>query len=561
MKLSIIIPSFKRADLLDFGLQSLAKQDIPYSYEVIVLNDGIEDNTEEVCKKYEKRLNVKYIFTGQRNLNGDIKWRCPGFVFNIGVKEAKGEILILTCPEIFLLGDIGVIRMVEPILKNKKLLTIPDKARDDRDSVFLNKIKENVNFNRFSEQVKIYNTIKNPLVVTLPFFMGMSKDEFIAIGGYDEDFVGYCFDDTDFVARLIANGCTYHKIDLHVIHLYHSRHRYGLPEIMKKWKYNQKLWEEKEKNIQDHIVANKNKRIIPPEQGLVSIPSIEEKSYSYWVLKRIPKIAHFYWGNKTLPYLRYLTVFSFAKHNPDWEIRFYYPKSEHMQKVSPVPEHTYQFTGKDYYDELRKLPVKFIGVDFRLLNLSNELSEVHKSDFLRWHLLSIVGGLWSDMDIIYFKPMTSISINTSEHTELNTVVSLHHKYPHSVGFMLSSPDNGYYRYIYQKAKANFDSKEYESVGVLLLNPEFPTLESIKSRFPNLTVKSISPETVYAYDAHSASVPTIYQSSNMEKYTKDSIGLHWYAGHPLAKKYIIEVTYTNYSNYNNVLGKTIQRAYK
>ena len=38
-------------------------------------------------------------------------------------------------------------------------------------------------------------------------------------------------------------------------------------------------------------------------------------------------------------------------------------------------------------------------------NLSNEISEVKKSDFLRWHILSTEEGLWSDMDILYLKSM------------------------------------------------------------------------------------------------------------------------------------------------------------
>ena len=52
-----------------------------------------------------------------------------------------------------------------------------------------------------------------------------------------------------------------------------------------------------------------------------------------------------------------------------------------------------------------------IQVDFQIYNFNNDMPEVHKSDFLRLELLSTIGGLWSDMDIIYFKPMNSLYFN------------------------------------------------------------------------------------------------------------------------------------------------------
>ena len=44
-----------------------------------------------------------------------------------------------------------------------------------------------------------------------------------------------------------------------------------------------------------------------------------------WQLN-IPKIFHVYWGGGVMPYIRFLTVKSFMKYNPDWEIMFWYPK-------------------------------------------------------------------------------------------------------------------------------------------------------------------------------------------------------------------------------------------
>ena len=142
-----------------------------------------------------------------------------------------------------------------------------------------------------------------------------------------------------------------------------------------------------------------------------------------WHLTKIPKIAHFYWGNEKLPYLRYLTISSFCKYNPDWKVRFYYPKYRQTKKTWNSKEHKYEIiVKKDYTEELKKLPITFVEIDFESLDLSNDLTEVHKSDYLRWFLLANVGGLWSDMDIIYIDSMNNISLNINDNNELNTLI-------------------------------------------------------------------------------------------------------------------------------------------
>jgi len=289
-------------------------------------------------------------------------------------------------------------------------------------------------------------------------------------------------------------------------------------------------------------------------------------SVKVWKLEKIPKKAHFYWGNATLPYLRYLTLLSFYRHNPDWEINLYVPEKPYTGACLDT-QSAFKFEGRDYFPNLRgiskikirTLTDKFIKETCKGLEKDYlSRAEVYKSDFLRWHLLSTVGGLWSDMDIMYFKSMNDMEINKYYNKDINTVISLHPKYKHSVGFMLSSPNNPYYAYILKKAKENFHPEHYQSIGVTLLNPEFPTVESINKRFPGIKAIDIPITTVYAY--HALIIPAIYNYKNINYYDKNSIGLHWYAGHHLAKEYINKVTHRNYSEFNNVLCRTIAKVY-
>ncbi len=557
---SILIPCFKRVELLKWGLYSLAKQESPYPFEVIVLNDGIKDETKKICDEFSDRLNIRYIFTGHRN-EKKIQWRCPGFCLNIGVKKAKSDYIILSCPEIFHLDKFAVKKTIEQLKLRRKIMVRP-KGWDDQKNeylVYVKKTKGNVDLNYSLENIEKLDT-------KLPFFLGFHKEEFMCIGGYDEDFIGWAYDDTDFIMRMQKYSCRYVEIDSKIVHLYHPRHRQGIEETRKMYLHNKKLYEYK--NKRGVLYSNKDREWGVINKDVDSYIKNVENIGDVWKFKHIPKVAHFYWGNSTLPFLRYLSVLSFKIHNPDWKIKFYVPPKSYAGDCLDTQQ-PFKFTGVDYFPNLKTIKnIEIITVNFDFINnvceglekkyLSRQ--EVYRSDFLRWHLLSTEGGMWADMDVMFFKPISNMYINQQDNSEATTLICLHPKYGHSVGFMLSAPNNKYYANILQKAKKSFNPIDYQSIGVNLLNVDFKTIDSIEKKFSNLKgkVKNIPVTTVYGYDA--LVIPTIYNYSDMSRYTSNSIGLHWYAGHHLAKKYINSITHLNYTDFKNVLARTIKKVY-
>ena len=252
MDLSIIIPSFKREELLRWGLTSLSLQKVYSKFEVIVLNEGIEDGTEEVCKKFKDKLDIKYLFTGKRNTS-ELKWRVPGFAINIGAKQASGRNIIISCPEIYLIEE-DIIQQYINILNSIPKALVITNGKDDADSVFLNNLNDNSKIS-LSEMYDL-SARMSFLNTKFPFFLGVNRKEFVNIGGYDEDFVGYCWDDKDIVDRLVWNGGHYYKVDGRIVHLFHSRVlRPGVGEKQKEWLYNQSLYNQKI----NQIVRNKDK--------------------------------------------------------------------------------------------------------------------------------------------------------------------------------------------------------------------------------------------------------------------------------------------------------------
>ncbi len=235
-KISIIITTFQRVHLLRWGLYSLSLQNIPWDFETIVINDGVDDETEEICNLYKDKLHLKYVFSGQRNLDKESSWRVPGFAINIGVKQSCGDILVLSCAEMLHINP-TIPRLTLPILENPKLLGIP-LGKDDRDGAFLECIERNNGV----FDLDTLNRCAN-LYTKMPFLMALHRSAYFEIGGYDEDFIGVAYDDRDFMDRLLRNGCDYCQTDAVTVHLYHPRAEgYYEGEGPSAWDYNKDLF-------------------------------------------------------------------------------------------------------------------------------------------------------------------------------------------------------------------------------------------------------------------------------------------------------------------------------
>lgn len=87
---SIIIPTYNRKDVLVEALLSLNKVDYPKNlFEVVVVNDGSSDGTEEVIKSIRKKINYnfKYFNGGRKGIS---------YAKNIAIKKSRGEVIIST---------------------------------------------------------------------------------------------------------------------------------------------------------------------------------------------------------------------------------------------------------------------------------------------------------------------------------------------------------------------------------------------------------------------------------------------------------------------------------
>jgi len=93
IKLSVIVPTFNRAKLLNNTLKSISNQIFDKEdFEVIVVDNGSTDNTKEVTAQFQNKINYLYYYYDAT----------PGLHIgrHIGLKRAKSEILVYTDDDI-----------------------------------------------------------------------------------------------------------------------------------------------------------------------------------------------------------------------------------------------------------------------------------------------------------------------------------------------------------------------------------------------------------------------------------------------------------------------------
>ncbi|WP_268624250.1 glycosyltransferase [Paenibacillus alvei] len=85
---SIVIPTFNRSKLLEYTIKSLLKQNAsPYMYEIIIVDDGSTDETQQMVQKYMENNHIVYFFQDKKGYR-------VSSARNTGINNARGNTII-----------------------------------------------------------------------------------------------------------------------------------------------------------------------------------------------------------------------------------------------------------------------------------------------------------------------------------------------------------------------------------------------------------------------------------------------------------------------------------
>lgn len=281
---------------------------------------------------------------------------------------------------------------------------------------------------------------------------------------------------------------------------------------------------------------------------------------SEWHLKNIPQTMFFYWGAPKISFMRICGLISFAALNPDWKTVLMVPSHLHNKRTWTSKEHRNRYQGPNHHALLEaaaaKYNIEIQTVDMERYDLPNDMSEVHKSDFLRLAKLADEGGFYSDTDIVFFRPISQLQVNTVGNAKATNLFCHNARNRvHYVGFFGSSPDNQIFKDLASRAHARIklghQKMPYQEIGCKLFERLMPW-EKMKKRYPDCHSINMSTHEVYAYD-HKG-FKALYQKGKVDPSKWDfGIGIHWFGGHPSSASVETNLQPPNVAQYSLRIG--------
>lgn len=275
-------------------------------------------------------------------------------------------------------------------------------------------------------------------------------------------------------------------------------------------------------------------------------------------MNKFPKQAHFYWGYTPMPWLNALSLYSFRRHNPDWKVILYSPTGLSRRAGWKTGEQSVPYSGVDYAGSAWCIESvdEFRIMDYEGIGMSNDMHDVHRADALRHYIMYTEGGLWSDMDILYFAPVGRVAPDGTD-VALSFHMQLRKKPYYATAFVLTAPRTKFYQTVYEKAVQSWDPNLYQCIGPDMVRKLWPRLDDARQEIPSESFYNIPVSVVYPFLY--GVCDRFFSDVAEDSLPPDSIGVHWYGGSPNSGKYQTLLTPESLHRYGRTLaGRLIRR---
>jgi len=183
LRLSVVVPTYNRSEVLRVCLASLARQTLSSDqFEVLVVDDGSTDDTESVVRSFQGALLVRYL--RQPHNRGRAAAR------NRGIREATGDVVVFVDSDVF---------PVPGFLAAHRSVHLASPRAVGRGPLLLT--------NHLDDPFGKPPLLPDPS----PAFLdtanaSVRREHLLAAGGFDEEFRHYGWEDADLGLRLRRMG-------------------------------------------------------------------------------------------------------------------------------------------------------------------------------------------------------------------------------------------------------------------------------------------------------------------------------------------------------------------
>ena len=228
---SIVVPVYNRPEEVRELLESLQKQDFPKDFEVVIVEDGSSESSEDIVKLFQDNLQISYYYKENSG---------PGDSRNFGMQKAKGNYFIILDSDC--------------ILPKQYLLEVDKELKKDFVHCFGGPDAADASFTTVQKAI---NYVMTSFLTTggirggqkavgkfqpRSFNMGISKDAFEKAGGFGRIHPGEDPDLTfriwkaGFNTRLFPKAFVYHKRRIDWNKFYIQVNKFGMVRpILNKW--------------------------------------------------------------------------------------------------------------------------------------------------------------------------------------------------------------------------------------------------------------------------------------------------------------------------------------
>jgi len=256
----------------------------------------------------------------------------------------------------------------------------------------------------------------------------------------------------------------------------------------------------------------------PQHVGSATLPTQPEEAAAP---TSIPRIAHFYWQGKwPMPWARQLSIHSFQRHNPGWDVMLH------------SPDFNEEFIDSDGLLQ-RPVPEKYSD------------HQAIQSDLARYRILHEWGGVYFDTDIVFTAPLDPL---VKEMERSGCDVGLVYDAPDrfvrvldgkddalsadgsfsNVGILASVPEVHFWDALFDYAVNGTDHISPQSAGTGALNAMLKwDWKELKRQFPDTRFYNIPQEVICPVSPYD--LLKLHGPPNGDLLKPKSVGLHWYGG--------------------------------